>query len=131
MNKKIQENIDDALFNFYCEADKKSIDEQLNVDINNKVEYEKNKKKLIFLAKAHANKKRNDYLLSLVAKFQEGIQSNIEKPISMLKSLIQNNNSPALYSNLNKLSKDDIIELIKDKNLVDLLEQLDADDKKH
>jgi len=76
-------------------------------------------------------KKHNDYLLSLAVKFQEAILLNIEKPVSMLKQMISQNTSLALYRNLDQLSKEDIIEIIKEKNLVELLEQLDENGKKH
>jgi len=49
----------------------------------------------------------------------------------MLKQLIQEKTSFALYRNLDKLSNEDIIEIIKDKNLVELLEQLEENDKSH
>jgi len=100
-------------------------------EIQNTDEYEKKKKKIIFLAKAMANKQHNEYLLSLAEKFCEAIEKNIEKPIAVLKQLIQANAAPAYYRNLSKLTKEDIIEIIKDKNLVNLLEQLDGNESKH
>ena len=75
--------------------------------------------------------KHNENLLALANKFQEALLQNIEKPVSILKQLIQGNTSLALYRNLDKLSKEDIIEIIKDKNLVELLEQLENNDKSH
>jgi len=83
------------------------------------------------LAKATANKKHNEFLLELVGKFQEALILNIEKPIAILKQLVQGNPSFALYRNLDKISKEDIIEIIKDKNFVELIEQLEEDEKKH
>lgn len=131
MSKEIKNKIDDALFNFYLEADKDTIKDSLQENIQNLVEYEKKKKKILFLAKATANRRHNESLLLLVSKFQEALLLNIEKPISILKQIIQGNPSFALYKNLDKISKDEIIEIIKDKNLVDLIEQLDEDEKKH
>ena len=64
-------------------------------------------------------------------KFQEALINNIDKPVSILKQIIQGNPSLALYRNLDKFSKEDIIEIIKDKNLVELLEQLEEDGKNH
>ena len=52
-------------------------------------------------------------------------------PIMILKQLVQGNPSLALCKNLDKLTKEDIIEIIKDKNLIELLEQLDENEKKH
>lgn len=131
MNNEIKNKIDEALFNFYLEADKDTIKDSLKSDIQDMAEYEKKKKQIIFLAKATAKKKHNEYLLALAEKFEQALQLNIEKPIAILKQLIQGNTSLALHRNLDKLSKEEIIEIIKDKNLVQLLEQLDENEKKH
>jgi hypothetical protein len=131
MNNEIKNKIDEALFNFYLEADKDTIKDSLKSDIQDMAEYEKKKKQIIFLAKATAMKKHNEYLLALAEKFKQALQLNIEKPIAILKQLIQGNTSLALHRNLDKLSKEEIIEIIKDKNLVQLLEQLDENEKKH
>ncbi len=130
MNNEIKNKIGDALYNFYLEADKDIISESLKNDIQNLDEYNKKKRQIIFLAKAKANKKHNDYLLQLANKFQEALMQNIERPVAILKQLVKDNTSLALYNNLDKLSKEDIIEIIKDKNLVELLEQLEENDKK-
>jgi len=131
MSREIQNKIDDALFNFYLEADKDIIKDSLQENIQNLVEYEKKKKSILFLAKATANKRHNETLLQLVSKFQEALLMNIEKPIAILKQLAQGNPSFALYKNLDKISKENIIEIIKDKNFVELIEQLEEDEKKH
>lgn len=131
MSNEIKNKINDALYNFYLEADKDIIKDSLKSDIQNLDEYNKKKKQIIFLAQAKAKQKHNEYLLALANKFQEAVLQNIEKPVAILKQLIQRNASLALYRNLDKLSKEDIIEIIKDKNLVELLEQLDDNDKSH
>lgn len=129
MSDEMKNKIDIALLNFYLEANKDIIDESLKENISDLDEYTKKKKQIIFLANALAKKKHNEYLLELVNKFQEAILLNIEKPISILKQLIQGNATPSLYKNLEKFSKEDIIEIIKDKNLVELIEQLEANEK--
>jgi len=131
MSNEIENKINDALFNFYLEADKDTIKESLKSDIQNLDGYNKKKKQIIFLAKAKTKQKHNEYLLELTNKFQEALLQNIEKPVAILKQIIQGNASFALYRNLDKLSKEDIIEIIKDKNLVELLEQLEENDKSH
>jgi hypothetical protein len=129
MNNEIKNNIDDAMFNFFLEADNATINDSLKNNIQNLDDYTKKKKQIMFLAKAMANKKHNESLLELATKFQEAILQNIEKPIAILKQLIQNNTSLALYRNLDKFSREDIIEIIKDKNFVEILEQLDKNDE--
>jgi hypothetical protein len=131
MNREIKNKIDDALFNFYLEADKDTIKDSLQENIQNFEEYEKKKKKILFMAKATINRRHNQSLLQLVSKFQEALLLNIEKPIAILKQIVQGNPSFALYRNLDKISKEDIIEIIKDKNFVELIEQLEEDEKRH
>ena len=129
MSKDIKSKIEDALFNFYLEADKDTITNILQEDIPNYDDYTKKKKRLVFLANAAVKQKRNDRLLNLASQFQEAIIQNVGRPIAMLKSLIQTNPAFSMYRNLNTLSKEDIIEIIKDKNLVELIEQLEESDE--
>lgn len=110
MSNNIKNRIDDALIAFYKEVDKEALADMLKGDVSDIDAYNKKKKQLIFLARAKAQKERNDNLLKLVSKFQQAIEANIEKPVAMLKQFIQGNASLALYRNLNKLSKEDIIE---------------------
>lgn len=131
MSKNIKNNIEDAMVSFYKEADKEVIDDLLSEYIDDPDGYNKKKKQIMFLAMAKVKKKRNDEIQVIVTKFQQALASNIEKPVAMLKSLIQSNPSFALYRNLNKLSKDDLVEIIKDQNLVQLIEELEKDEKKH
>lgn len=125
MSKEVKNKIEKAMFDFYLEADKASIDESLKSNISDPEGYAKKKKQILFMAKAMAKKKHDEYLLELVNKFQEALLLNVERPVVILKQLIQSNPSMSLYRNLDKLSKENIIEIIKDKNLVDLLEQLE------
>jgi hypothetical protein len=83
MNNEIKNNIDDALFNFFLEADNATINDSLKNNIQNLDDYTKKKKQIMFLAKAMANKKHNESLLELATKFQEAILENIEKPIAI------------------------------------------------
>lgn len=129
MSNEIKNNINDALYNFYMEADKGLINDSLISDVQNLDEYNKKKKQIIFLAKAKAQQKHNDYLKELVNRFKDAIHSNLEKPITVLKEIIQDKPAFALYHNLDKLSNEDIIEIIKDKNLIELLELLEENDK--
>lgn len=130
MSNNIKNRIDDALIAFYKEVDKDALADMLKDDVSDIDAYNKKKKQLVFLARAKAQKERNDNLLKLVSKLQQAIEANIEKPVAMLKQFIQGNTSLALYRNLDKLSKEDIIEIIKDQNFVQLIEELENDEKR-
>ena len=63
-------------------------------------------------------------MLALVSKFQEALEKNIEKPVAMLKHFIEGQSNLVLNQNLKMLTKEQIIEIIRDKNFVEILEQL-------
>lgn len=131
MSNEIKNKIDEALYHYYLEADRDAIKDSLIEDIKDLAEYDKKKKRVIFLINASAKKKHNEYLLQLAEKFAHALVQNIEKPIAIFKNIIQGDASFALHKSLDKLSKEEIIEIIKDKNLVELLEQLDDNEQKH
>lgn len=129
MNNELQNKIDEALFKFYLEADSDTIQDLLRENIQSEAEYQKKINKFLFMAKATAKKRNNEQLLVLINKFQDALSKNIEKPISMLRQLIQDNPSFVLYNNLDKLSRENVIDIIKDKNLSELIDQLKEDEK--
>ena len=128
MSNLIKERIDNALINFYLEADKETVYELVNETVSDRDKYNQRKRQIIFFAKALANKKKDERLLVKVSKLQSVILSNLEKPIATLKQIIQGNTSLALYRNFEDLSKEGIVEQIKDSNLIRLLEELDIED---
>ena len=65
MNSRIDKNIDDALFDFYLNADKETIDNVIKDNIQNYEQYSKKKKQIAFITKAIAKQKHNNELLEL------------------------------------------------------------------
>ena len=126
MNTTVNQKIEDALVDFYLEADKDTIEEIIQEDVNDIEAYKKKRNKLLFMIKAKAKKQANDVLIENVLNyFQDAIQKNTAKPIAYLKQLMSENHSLALYHNFDKLSKEDIQAIIKDKNLIDIIEQIE------
>ncbi len=83
-----------------------------------------------FLVKAGIQKQKNDILLEKATKLvQHSIQKNEERPLAYLKEMIQQNQVQVNYRNLEKLSHHEIKQIIKDMNLVNLLDQLSEDEK--
>jgi hypothetical protein len=129
MTNEIKKNIEDAEMYFFMEADSEIIKQHLN---DCEIEGESLKRDLLlkrikFLAKAAANKQRDNSLLVIASKCKEAIEKNIEKPIQFLRDLMASKLSTSYNSNLDKLSQEEIIDLIKDQNLANLLDQLDQD----
>lgn len=128
MNTTVNKKIEDALLDFYLEADKNTIEEILQEDVSDIEEYKKKRNKLLFMINAKAKKQANDALIEKVLNyFEDAIQKNTAKPIAYLKQLMSENHSLALYNNFDKLSKDDIMMIIRDKNLIDIIEQIEKD----
>jgi hypothetical protein len=130
--KDIHKNIKDAEMQFFLEADKDAIQQSLREHITDMDSYRKKRDKAIakirFLAKANANKVKDDNLLQVVAdKFMDAINKGIDKPIQILKHALEGKSQLALNNNLKQLSREHLIELIQDKNLVHLLEELEKD----
>lgn len=83
-------------------------------------------KSQFFLLKGLVNKQKDIQLLERASTFlYNAIDKNIEKPVSYLKSLIHNNDFQIQYRNLESLTIDEIKEIIRDQNLLELLEKLD------
>lgn len=126
----INDKIDKAILDFYLTADDQTIDHILDEHIDNMDEFNKQKdkylKKIRFLTKSIANQQKNEQLLNLaVEKIQNAIKNNIDKPIAYFNKLVASQKTVTYYRNLDQLSKEDIIEIIKDQNLVELIEKLE------
>ena len=131
MSGPIKKAIQDAEVNFYKQADSEIIQEVLKEVTPDMEKYiDKRDKAMIkiqFLANALEKKQQDAKLLQLASQYREAIERNINKPIQFLRSLMSQKVSAAFNNNLEKLSQEEIIELIKDQNLVNLLDQLDQD----
>jgi hypothetical protein len=97
-------------------------------DISNVAD--KSFKQMNFAMRGLVNSQKDEILLEKVAKyFQDAISQNLDKPISYLKNLVTSNQLAFGHRNLDKLSSDKIKELIKDHNLLKILEKLENDEE--
>jgi len=131
MSKKIKNAIQDAELQFFREADPETIRDILKESTPDLAEYTRKRDealvKVKFLAKAASNKQRDQYLLDLASRYREAIEKNIDKPLQFLRTLMSQKVSAAYNNSLDKLTREEIIEIIKDQNLVNMLEQFDQD----
>jgi|BarGraNGADG00211_3_1021988.scaffolds.fasta_scaffold00034_13 hypothetical protein len=82
-------------------------------------------KRISFMSKAtQQNKEYDDLLFKVVSKFKDAINKNQEKPLATLRQIFQNNPQAIRARNLDKLDEEDIKELIKGFNLVEILNTL-------
>lgn len=122
--------IDKGITEFYLDVDidiiKDSLCENGYDIVNLDKKISKFSKKLKFNCQALATKEKIDNLLEIIVdKFQTAIEKNIEKPISTLRGMIEEKELSVQFRNLEKLNDEEIKEIIKGKNLVDLLDELD------
>lgn len=97
----------------------------VNLD-DNRVRQNKMIKQLKFKLRSTINKEKNEnLLLKATESFQEAINKGLEKPIAYLNNLIRENQLVVQYNKLDKLSPDEIKDIIKDQNLIEIIELLE------
>lgn len=130
MKNNFIKKIDKAIIKQTLENDFTAIDAELeflgyNIDVINDFS-EKIYKRQSFLLKGIISKQKDTNLLERASLLlQKAIEENIDKPVNYLKNLIQNNQFQVQYRNLENLNIDEIKEIIKDQNLLELLENLE------
>lgn len=127
--KTFLKNLENSSLEFLEYGDEEYLKSIIEDDGGDIVEIEKRGESLFrrinFITNAKkANNKNEELMLIVVHKFKKGLEKNLEKPITTLKQLIKKKPQLLRARNLNKLNEDDIKELIKGHNLVELLNQL-------
>jgi hypothetical protein len=125
-----KKTIDDVLASFIDQTDDTTIKTLLSESID-MAQYDqkalKLEKEIGFMVKAQEQQKKNETLLELAKRFEEALLKGTEKPVAMLKQIMSTNQAFALNKGFDKLTREEIIEIIKDKNLIDLLNKLDEE----
>lgn len=130
MKPNLLNQIDNALIDEIRNGNNALADEYLNskgydLDEINKLS-EKIYKQQSFLIKGIINKRKDKALLQKAAfLFEDALKNKIQKPVAYLNNLIKQNNFAVQYRNLDQLNKEEIIEIIKDQNLLEILENLE------
>lgn len=134
MKNNVIKKIDDAIISQIIEGNSNVYDEILKeqgfniIDIENYAN--KNFRRHSFLLKGIINKQKDSLLLEKASTLlHNAVVNNMDKPISYLRNLIANNQFQVQYRNLDNLGIEEIKEIIKDQNLLELLEQLENDQK--
>lgn len=132
MKESFLNKIDESIKNSIIEGNEEAINDYLismGYDID-KVDglASKQSRKQAFLARGIINEVSNDNLLEKASTFfEEAITKNLDKPVSYLKNLILSNSLQVQHRNLENLTLDEIKNIIKDQNLLELLEELDEE----
>jgi len=127
---KLKEIIDKGFTESHLSGDIKDIRKSLSdygVDLTaNSKRQDKLIKQLKFKLRASINEEKDNALLQkAVESFQDAIQKGLDKPIAYLNQLIKENRVEFQFNKLDKLSKDELKEIIKDQNLIEIIELLE------
>lgn len=129
----LKDKIEKGLTEFYLNSDidliKNSLQEE-GVNVSEEgTEIDRFLKKLRFTRTAQLAQESNLLLIEkIVEKFQAAINKNLDKPIATLMNLVESKQMSVQFRNLDKLTSDEIKEIIKGKNLVDLMDELDNEE---
>jgi len=127
---QIQNQINDLILSEIKNGDIDLADELLSISGHNLNEIntyaDKIHKQQSFLIKGLINKQNDEKLLQKAALLiDDAIKNKIQKPITYLNTLVNQNKFAVQYRNLDKLNTEEIIEIIKDQNLLEILENLE------
>ena len=85
-------------------------------------------KRQVFQLKYSTEKRKQDNLINMAAqKIYDAMEKNLERPIAYLKELFENNEIVFQHNKLEKLDVEEIKEMIKDMNYLELLERLEKE----
>lgn len=127
---KLKEIIDKGFIESYLSGDINDIRKSLSdygVDLTaNSKRQDKLIKQLKFRLRASINEEKDSALLKkAVESFQDAIHKGLDKPIAYLNQLIKENRVEFQYNRLDKLNEDELKEIIKDQNLIEIIELLE------
>ena len=84
----------------------------------------------LFIIKTTINKQKEQQLMEQASvKIKELLEKNLERPIAYLKELFENNEIVFQHNKLEKLDVEEIKEMIKDMNYLELLERLEKENE--
>lgn len=87
-------------------------------------------KQLTFRLQSKSTVLKNDSMLEKVSNFfKDALNKGLDKPIAYMNNLIQTNQLQTQFSRLEKMSEEQIKDIIKDQNLIEILEMLEEESK--
>jgi len=99
------------------------------VDLNEQsLSQDKFIKQLTFRLKSKSNVLKNDSMLDKASNyFKDALTKGLDRPIAYMNNLIQTNQLQTQFSRLEKMSEEQIKDIIKDQNLIEILEMLEKE----
>lgn len=131
---KLKKTIKDSITNFEQSYPIETVRESLaEADVDYKARsasQDKFIKQLKFKLKIKANREKQEELLLIATQnFQDALQQGLDKPVAFLNSLIRQNKIKFQHSKLKELNEEEIKEIIKDQNLIEIIEMIESESK--
>lgn len=132
---KLKKTIKDSIKNFEQSYPIETVRESLTeagVDlVVRNANQDKFIKQLKFNLRVKANREKQAELLCTATQhFQDALQKGLDKPIAYLNNLIKQNKVKFQYSKLKELNEEEIKEIIKDQNLIEIIEMIESESKR-
>lgn len=129
---KLKKTIKDSIKNFEQSYPIETVRESLaeaGVDLDARnASQDKFIKQLKFKLRVKANREKQAELLrTAIQHFQDALQKGLDKPIAYLNNLIKQNKVEFQYSRLKELNEEEIKEIIKDQNLIEIIEMIESE----
>ncbi|WP_430928932.1 hypothetical protein [Polaribacter marinivivus] len=131
---KLKKTLTESLKNFDKAISDDLICKQLEAEGVNLSEHslkqDKFIKQLTFKLKQKNNKEKHLRLLEKASNyFFDALNKGLDKPVAYMNSLIASNNLQTQFNRLDKLSEEQIKQIIKDQNLIEIIEMLEDEEK--
>lgn len=129
---KLKKTVKESLENFDKAIPDDLVRKQLEmegVDLNEQsLSQDKFIKQLTFRLKSKSTVLKNDSMLDKASNyFKDALTKGLDKPIAYMNNLIQTNQLQTQFSRLEKMSEEQIKDIIKDQNLIEILEMLEKE----
>jgi len=129
---KLKKTVKESLENFDKAIPDDLVRKQLEmegVDLNEQsLSQDKFIKQLTFRLKSKSNVLKNDSMLDKASNyFKDALTKGLDRPIAYMNNLIQTNQLQTQFSRLEKMSEEQIKDIIKDQNLIEILEMLEKE----
>ena len=133
MDDRLRDIINYRIISSITNEDESMIDsilEEMDCDISNLNSFSSYKfKREGFILRGKIERIKDLKLLEKASlMFHEAIHMNLDKPVHYLMNLIKTNQFQFQFRNLDKLSIDDIKDIIKDQNLLQILEDIENEE---
>ena len=131
---KLKQTIKDSIVNFEQSYPIETVRDSLaeaGVDFSvRNISQDRFLKQLKFKLKGKVNKERQEQLLLTAAQhFKEALLNGLDKPVAFLNKLINEDKVAFQFNKLKELNEEEIKEIIKDQNLIEIIEMIEKESK--